>query len=200
MRGPAETGVEPSRETDAPYFPSPAGGDTESLGGWGHSPGFTELKGLHCRRLPEGSFCIRVFSLTPHPPPKPPEACGDPGDSPPRPALPTSPTPSPTPPCFTPGTKLAVLTPHSRSSREPSLTLPGRWWTLSAPQHLVLGAPVGGTTSSGFILLTIDYSPDYLRLSCRHGGGGQGLRSRRPGPQPQPLLASSQLCDVGEVL
>lgn len=190
MRGPAETGVESSRETDAPYFPSPAGGDTENLGGWGSSPGVAELKGLHCRRLPEASFCIKAFSRTPHPP-QLLEACGAPGDSPPRPALPTSPTPSPTPRCFTPGTRLAVLTPHSRSSGEPSLTLPWPWWTLcsTAPRPW---CPRGWDHIQRF------YSPDYLGLSCRHGGGGQGLRSRRPGPQP--LLASGQLCDVGEVL
>lgn len=82
-----------------------------------------------------------------------------------------------------------MLTPHSRSSVEPSLTLPGRWRTLSAPRHLVLGAPMGGTTSSGFILLTIDYSP----ISGSPVGmeeGGQGFGHSGLGPSPYLPAAS----------
>lgn len=143
MRGPAEraaleTGIELSRETDAPCSPSPAGGETQSLGGWRHSPGVAELKALHCRRLPEGSFCIRAFSLTPRPHPRRP--VGLPGIAPrAQPSLHLLP---PSPHCFTPGTRLAVVTPHSRSSAEPPLTLPGPWRMLPLPHGTSSSVPL----------------------------------------------------------
>lgn len=63
MRDPAErsaleTGMEPSRETTIPLAMEDV--KQRAFGGKGSSLGVTELKGLHCRRLPERSVCIRA--------------------------------------------------------------------------------------------------------------------------------------------
>lgn len=149
-----------------PPVPPALQGPTQSLGAWGHSLGVAELKALHCRRLPEGSFCIRAFSLTPHAHPRRPEGLLGIASQP-QPSLHLLPR---SPCCFTPGARLAVVTPHSRSSGEPPLPLPGCWRCSLCPTAPRPWCPDGWDRIQGFILLNTE---GHLGLSCRHEEGGK---------------------------